>query len=239
MIRLKNVFHKYDTWDDYTLKNISCDIEQGEFIYLTGASESGKTTFLKMMCGDLDADKGFVGVQSYALKRLKKNKTYLLKRQVGAVFRDYELLEYKTVYENVAYVLEVTQYPVEKLEQRVLETLAMVGLKYKALDSLSDCSVEERRRIAIARAMVNDPRVLIVDEITLNLNAKPRINMLNLLHKINKLGTTVIMATQELDLIDHMPSRMIELDDGAIKSDRSKNHILLILSDKMGEYYIS
>ncbi|OJF90894.1 cell division ATP-binding protein FtsE [Alkalibacterium sp. 20] len=239
MIRLKNIFHKYDNSEEYTLKNITCDIEQGEFIYLTGAAESGKTTFLKLMCGDLNAGKGFVSVHSYALNRLKKNKTYLLRRQVGAVFRDYELLEYKTVYENVAYVLEVTQYPVGKLEQRVLETLAMVGLKYKALDSVSNCSVEERRRIAIARAMVNDPRVLLVDEVTSNLNAKPRINILNLLHKINKMGTTVVMATQELDLIDHMPSRMIELEDGAIKSDRTKNHILLILSDKMGEYYIS
>lgn len=239
MIRLKNIAHMYEEFDGYVLKDLTCDIEQGEFVYLTGATRSGKTTFLKIISGELKATKGLLSVQSHFINKMKKSKSYLIKRQVGVVFRDFELLEYKTVYENVAYALEVIEFPTKNLEAHVLETLAMVGLKYKALDSVSNCSFEERRRIAVARAIVHDPSVLIVDELTLDLETKPMVNMLNLLHKINQQGITVIMATQQHELIERMPARMIELDKGEIKKDRSKNHMLFILSDKMGEYYIS
>lgn len=239
MIRFKNISYTYEDASSKALNDINCDIEQGEFVYVTGASESGKTTFLKVISGQLHTDVGLLKVQSYITKQLKKRKSYLLKRQVGTVFRDFELLEHKTVYENVAYALEVLEYSTNKMEERALETLALVGMKYKALDAVSNCTFEERRRIALARAIVHEPAILIVDEITSGLKIKPKINMLNLLHKINKQGTSVIMATSQLELIDHMPARVIELEKGKIKRDRSKNHMLLILSSKMGEYYIS
>lgn len=239
MIRLKNISHMYDEFDGYIVKDISCDIEQGEFVYLTGPARSGKTTFLKIISGQLKASKGLLSVHSHYVNKMKRRKAYLLKRQVGAVFQDLEFLMDKTVYENVAYVLEVIEYPSSDLETRVLDTLALVGLKYKALNAFSNCSLEERRRIAIARAIVHDPSILVVDEPTRDLDYKPEINMLNLLHKLNKQGMTVIMATQKQELIERMPARMLEMEKGKIIRDRSKNHMLFILSNKMGEYYIS
>lgn len=239
MIRLKNIAHMYDEFDGFILRDITCDIEQGEFVYLTGPARSGKTTFLKIISGQLKASKGLLSVHSHFLNKMKKSKAYLVRRQVGAVFLDDDFLYEKTVYENVAYVLEVTEFPSQNLEERVLETLALVGLKYKALDAVSNCSVEERRRVGIARAIVHQPSVLIVDEPTLDLDLKPEVNMLNLLHKLNRQGMTVIMATQKEALIERMPARMIEMEKGKLVRDRSKNHMLFILSEKMGEYYIS
>lgn len=239
MIRLKNIAHMYDEFDGYILKNMTCEIEQGEFVYLTGPARSGKTTFLKIISGQLKASKGLLNVHSYFVNKMKKNKAYLLRRQIGAVFLDDDFLYDKTVYENVAYVLEVTEFPAQDLEERVLETLALVGLKYKALDTVSNCSVEERRRVGIARAIVHRPSMLIVDEPTQDLDYKPEINLLNLLHKLNKQGMTVIMATRKEELIERMPARMIEIEKGEVVRDRSKNHMLFILSSKMGEYYIS
>ncbi|SFC40935.1 cell division transport system ATP-binding protein [Alkalibacterium subtropicum] len=239
MIRLKNISHMYEEFDGYVVKDISCDIEQGEFVYLTGPARSGKTTFLKIISGQLQASKGLLSVQSHYVSKKKKRKAYLLKRQVGAVLEDLEFLMDKTVYENVAYVLEVIEYPASDLEARVLDTLALVGLKYKALDAFANCSLEERRRIAIARAIVHEPSVLVVDEPTRDLDRKPAIDLLNLLHKLNKQGMTVIMATRKEELIERMPARMLEMKKGNVIRDRSKNHMLFILSDKMGEYYIS
>ncbi|GEK89337.1 cell division transport system ATP-binding protein [Alkalibacterium putridalgicola] len=239
MIRLKNISHMYDEFDGYIVKDISCDIEQGEFVYLTGPARSGKTTFLKIISGQLKASKGLLSVHSHYVNKMKRRKAYLLKRQIGAVFLDLEFLMDKTVYENVAYVLEVIEYPSSDLEERVLDTLALVGLKYKALDAFSNCTLEERRRIAIARAIVHDPSILVVDEPTRGLDYKPEINMLNLLHKLNKQGMTVVMATQKQELIERMPARMLEMEKGKVIRDRSKNHMLFILSNKMGEYYIS
>ena len=239
MIQLKNISHMYDGFDGYILKNITCDIDQGEFVYLTGPVRSGKTTFLKILSGQLKASKGFLSIYNLFVNKMKKRKNHLIKRQVGVVFQDLDFLLDKTVYENVAYALEVTGYPLEDIEEKVLETLALVGLKYKALDAFANCSLDERRRIAIARAIVHDPNVLIVDEPTENLDYKAEVNMLTLLHKLNKRGMTVIMATKNLELTQRMPARMIELEKGKVVRDRSKNHMLFILSKEMGEYYIS
>jgi len=229
----------YEEFDGFVLKDITCAIEQGEFVYLTGGLRSGKTTFLKVISGQLKATKGLLSVQSQVVNHLKKNKDYLHRRQVGVVFRDMQMLEDRTVYENVAYVLEVTDFPDHEIEERVLEILALVGLKYKALDALANCSEAERRRVAIARAIVHHPSVLVLDESTSDLQIRDKVDLLNLVHKINQQGITVIMATQEEELIERMPARLIELEKGKIIRDRSKNHMLFILSDRMGEYYIS
>ena len=239
MIRLIHVSKKYDKNEPSALNDVSVDIEKGEFVYLIGKSGSGKSTLIKHLYGHIKPDKGHVVIDPFVVNKLKRKDLFKLRRHVGVVFQDYQLLQYKTVYENVAYVLEVTNTDKYVIEDKVMKALKTVGLRERALDYPSQLSGGEQQRIAIARAIVHEPRVLIADEPTGNLDPRASLNILSLFHKINKTGTTVIMSTHDYSFVEHMPARVIELADGKVKSDRSKNHTLLILNNTMGEYYIS
>lgn len=238
MIRLMNVSKNYEKTQTQALKNISIDIDQGEFVYLIGKSGSGKSTLLKHLYGQVKPTNGHVVFDSYIVSRLKSNELYRLRREVGVVFQEYNLLDYKTVYENVAYVLEVTGVEGNQIEERVMEALTTVGLKHKALDLPEHCSGGEQQRIAIARAIVHKPKLLIADEPTGSLDPRTSLKMLQLLHKINRSGTTVVMSTHDYSFVEHIPARVIRLENGIVKSDRSKNHTLLILNNTMGEFYV-
>lgn len=238
MIRLIRLFKKYHKLEPYALEDISIDIEQGEFVYLIGKSGSGKSTLLKHLYGHVKPDKGHVLLDSTLVSQLKAKEMFKLRRQVGVVFQDFKLLQYKTVFDNVAYVLEVTNTNEQEIETKVMQSLKTVGLSQRALDLPDNLSGGEQQRIAIARAIVHDPKILIADEPTGNLDPRTSLSVLRLLHKINKSGTTVIMSTHDYSFVEHMPARVIALADGKIKSDRSKNHTLLILNNTMGEYYV-
>lgn len=238
MIRLIRLSKKYHKNEPFALQDVSLDIDQGDFIYLIGKSGSGKSTLLKHLYGQVTPDIGHVVIDSFVVSQLKASELYKLRRHVGVVFQDYNLLQYKTVYDNVAYVLEVTNTDEKKIETKVMQALKTVGLSQKALDYPGDCSGGEQQRIAIARAIVHKPKILIADEPTGNLDPRTSLSMLRLLHKINKTGTTVIMSTHDYSFVEHMPARVVQLADGKVKSDRSKNHTLLILNNTMGEYYV-
>ncbi|MCC5890727.1 MAG: cell division ATP-binding protein FtsE [Alkalibacterium sp.] len=238
MIRLIRLSKKYHKNEPFALQDLSVDIDQGEFVYLIGKSGSGKSTLLKHLYGQVKPDQGHVVIDSFVVSQLKANELFKLRRQVGVVFQDYNLLQYKTVYDNVAYVLEVTNTDEKVIESKVMQALKTVGLSQRALDYPGNCSGGEQQRIAIARAIVHEPKILIADEPTGNLDPRTSLSMLRLLHKINKSGTTVIMSTHDYSFVEHMPARVIQLSEGKVKSDRSKNHTLLILNNTMGEYYV-
>lgn len=238
MIRLIRLFKKYHKDEPSALQDVSIDIEQGEFVYLMGKSGSGKSTLLKHLYGQVKPDKGHVVIDSFVVSQLKRKDLFKLRRHVGVVFQDFQLLHYKTVYDNVAYVLEVTNTSEKVIEKKVMKALKIVGLSQKALEYPGDCSGGEQQRIAIARAIVHEPKILIADEPTGNLDPRTSLSMLKLLHKINKTGTTVIMSTHDYSFVERMPARVIHLSEGKVKSDRSKNHTLLILNNTMGEYYV-
>jgi len=238
MIRLMHVSKKYHKDEPLALKNVSIDIEQGEFVYLIGKSGSGKTTLLNHLYGQVKPDNGHVVVDSFVVNGLKSKELFRLRRHVGVVFQDYQLLQYKSVYDNIAYALEVTDTDKRMIEDKVMRALKTVGLRDRALDYPGELSGGEQQRIAIARAIVHEPAVLIADEPTGNLDPRTSLNMLKLFHKINKSGTTVIMSTHDYSFVEHMPARVIQLTDGKVVRDRSKNHTLLILNNTMGEYYV-
>lgn len=238
MIRLIRLSKKYHKNEPFALEDVSIDIDQGDFVYLIGKSGSGKSTLLKHLYGHVKPDKGHVVIDSFVVSQLKANELYKLRRQVGVVFQEYNLLQYKTVYDNVAYVLEVTNTDEKEIETKVMRALKIVGLSQRALDYPENCSGGEQQRIAIARAIVHEPKILIADEPTGNLDPRTSLSMLRLFHKINKMGTTVIMSTHDYSFVEHMPARVIQMSEGKVKSDRSRNHTLLILNNTMGEYYV-
>lgn len=238
MIRLIRLFKQYHKREPFALWDVSLDIEQGEFVYLMGESGSGKSTLLNHLYANETPSAGHVAVDSFIINQLKPNERFKLRRHVGVVFQDYTLLEYKTVFDNVAYVLEVTNTTPKEIEDKVMDALTMVGLRDKALDFPHDCSGGERQRIAIARAIVHQPLILIADEPTGNLDPRKSLDILTLLHKINKSGVTVIMSTHDYRLVEHMPARVVRLSGGKVISDRSKDHTLLILNNRLGDCYV-
>lgn len=237
MIYLNNVTKTYKD-GTRALQQVSLTIEDGEFVYLKGRSGSGKSTLLKVLYGQEKITNGQIGLADYIVHQMKSKNIHELRRRIGVVFQDYQLLQYKTVYENIAYVLEVTGYPEHQINERVIYALETVGLKHKIFEYPSNCSGGEQQRIAIARAIVHDPIVLLADEPTGNLDPANAYAILKVLHRINKTGTTVIMATHDQSLVDKLPSRVIELKNGYLIKDRSISHTMLILSSRMGEQYV-
>lgn len=237
MISLNNVTKTYRDGTS-ALQQVTLMIETGEFVYLKGKSGSGKSTLLKVLYGQEKVNRGQVRLADHHVHKMSNRKIHKLRREIGVVFQDYQLLSYKTVFDNIAYVLEVTGYPKEKINDKVIEALEKVGLKHKIFEYPSNCSGGEQQRIAIARAIVHDPIVLLADEPTGNLDPQNAYSILKVLHKINKSGTTVIMATHDQSLVDKMPSRVIELEKGYLTKDRSINHTMMILSSRMGEQYV-
>jgi cell division transport system ATP-binding protein len=206
----------------YALDDVTVDIGKKEFVFIVGPSGSGKSTFIKLLLKEEEPTSGDVYIADTNLSDIKKWKIPYLRRKVGCVFQDFKLLPQKTVYENVAYALEVTGRPHRVIETYVPEVLRLVGLSHK-LDSYPDeLSGGEQQRVSIARAFVNRPPILLADEPTGNLDPSMSEGIVKLLEGINNTGTTVIMATHDQNIVNAFKKRVVELRDGKVIRDQAR-----------------
>lgn len=222
MITFENVSKTYDGQSRPALHDVSLDVDAGEFVFLVGASGSGKSTFLRLILREYKPSSGSIYVAGNDLGRLPAWRIPRLRRQVGTVFQDFRLLPGKSVRENVAFALQVIGKPAKEIRQIVPETLELVGLGDKGDRMTDELSGGEQQRVALARAFVNRPPILIADEPTGNLDPTTSVGIMRLLDRINKTGTTVIMATHDSTIVDQMRKRVIELADGELVRDQSK-----------------
>ncbi len=222
MIRFDNVTATYPGQSKPALDKVSIEIEKGEFVFLVGASGSGKSTFLRMMLRETRPSSGKVYVAGKEIDRLSSWKVPALRRQIGTVFQDFRLLPNKTVAENVAFALQVIGKPRSHINKVVPETLEMVGLEGKGSRLPDELSGGEQQRVAVARAFVNRPMILIADEPTGNLDPNTSVGIMKLLDRINRTGTTVVMATHDSSIVDQMRKRVIELVDGHVVRDQAR-----------------
>lgn len=220
VIRFENVTKVYAKTDRPALDNVSIDIEKGEFVFLVGLSGSGKSTFLRLVLREEKPTSGRIHVAGKDLGTLSNWKVPELRRQVGTVFQDFRLLPNKTVAENVAFTLHVLGYSKKEIAREVPEVLELVGLEDKADRKPGELSGGEQQRVAIARAYVSNPAILIADEPTGNLDPATSVGIMKLLDRINREGTTVVMATHDAGIVDQMRKRVIELDKGQVIRDQ-------------------
>lgn len=221
MIKFRRVTKAYQG-NIYALDDVTVDIEKKEFVFIVGPSGSGKSTFIKLMLKEEEPTSGQIYIADTNLSDIKKWKVPFLRRKLGCVFQDFKLLPQKTVYENVAYALEVTGRPRRVIETYVPEVLRLVGLSHK-LDSYPDeMSGGEQQRVSIARAFVNRPPILLADEPTGNLDPSMSVGIVKLLERINNTGTTVIMATHDQDIVNTFKKRVVELRDGRVIRDQAR-----------------
>ena len=222
MIRFENVTSTYPGHSKPALVEVTADIAKGDFVFLVGESGSGKSTFLRLVLRETRTTQGHVFVAGKDLNRLRSWKVPALRRQIGTVFQDFRLLPNKTVSQNVAFALQVIGKPRSHINQVVPETLELVGLDGKGQRMPDELSGGEQQRVAIARAFVNRPQILIADEPTGNLDPNTSVGIMKLLDRINRTGTTVLMATHDAGIVDEMRKRVIELDDGRVIRDQAR-----------------
>jgi cell division transport system ATP-binding protein len=222
VIRFESVSTTYPGQTRAALSDVSVDVEKGEFVFLVGASGSGKSTFLRLVLREARPNKGRVYVAGKEINRLASWKVPALRRKIGTVFQDFRLLPNKTVAENVAFALQVIGKPKSHIVKVVPETLELVGLEGKGQRMPDELSGGEQQRVAIARAFVNRPQILIADEPTGNLDPNTSVGIMKLLDRINRTGTTVVMATHDAGIVDQMRKRVIELEDGQVVRDQSR-----------------
>ncbi len=222
MIMFEDVTKFYPGQSRPALRNINVEIDRGEFVFLVGQSGSGKSTFLRLILREYRPTKGTLYVAGKNLGTLNQWKVPALRRQIGTVFQDFRLLPGKTVYENVAFALQVIGKSTKEIRQIVPETLETVGLTGKEGRLNEELSGGEQQRVAIARAFVNSPQILIADEPTGNLDPETSVGIMKLLDRINRTDTTVIMATHDATIVDQMRRRVLELRDGELVRDQSK-----------------
>ena len=208
--------------DIKALVDVNIDISKGEFVFLVGASGSGKSTLMKILTKDEEPTEGEVFVAGRPLNKLPKWRVPYLRRALGVVFQDFKLLENKTVYENVSFALEVIGYSEPRIRPLVLQTLELVGLADKVDRRPHELSGGEQQRVSIARAFVNRPQILIADEPTGNLDPATSLEIVRLLDRINRTGTTVLMATHDHAIVDAMRRRVIELEGGHVVRDQDR-----------------
>jgi len=219
VIRFEHVSKTYKN-GTIALKDINLDIEKGEFVFLVGSSGSGKTTFLRLLLREELPDQGRILEAGRDIGALSKWRVPYLRRNIGCVFQDFRLLPNKTVFENVAFALEVIGRPRSTVESQVPQILELVGLTEKSKNLPSELSGGEQQRVAVARAFVNRPLILLADEPTGNLDPTNSESIMALLERINRTGTTVVMATHDKALVDRMRRRVIELDKGEMIRDQ-------------------
>jgi cell division transport system ATP-binding protein len=222
VILFDHVTKVYGNQQRPALDDVSLEVEKGEFIFLVGPSGSGKSTFLRLVLREERPTNGSVWVLGKDLNRLSNWKIPAMRRQVGTVFQDFRLLPNKTVFENIAFALEVIGKPSSHIKKVVPEVLEVVGLEGKEGRRPDELSGGEQQRVAIARAFVNRPMLLIADEPTGNLDPGTSIGIMKLLDRINKLGTTVVMSTHDSQIVDQMRRRVIELESGHVVRDQSR-----------------
>ncbi|MGH3761196.1 cell division ATP-binding protein FtsE [Actinophytocola sp.] len=222
MIRLEHVSKLYKTSTRPALENVSVEVDKGEFVFLIGASGSGKSTFLRLLLREEVPTKGRVYVATFDVARMARRRVPRLRQSIGCVFQDFRLLVNKTVAENVAFALEVIGKPRNTIRKVVPEVLELVGLDGKSNRMPHELSGGEQQRVAIARAFVNRPLMLLADEPTGNLDPDTSQDIMLLLERINRTGTTVLMATHDHSIVDSMRRRVVELDLGRVVRDDSR-----------------
>ncbi|AYW50744.1 cell division ATP-binding protein FtsE [Tetragenococcus halophilus] len=221
MIEMKDVTKKYSN-GTAAIRGLSISIDQGEFVYVVGPSGAGKSTFVKLMYREEKPTSGDLQIADYDLMKIKNREVPYLRREIGVVFQDYKLLERKTVYENVAYAMQVIGRRPREVKKRVNDVLEMVDLKHKARVFPNQLSGGEQQRVSIARAIVNTPQVLIADEPTGNLDPEISWEIMRLLDRINAQGTTVVMATHNRTIVNTIRHRVIAIENGKIIRDQAE-----------------
>lgn len=218
---MMNVTKKYNKGIT-AINNLSIQIKDGEFVYVVGPSGAGKSTFIKMMYREEKATKGRIRVGKYDLMKIKDRQIPFLRRYVGVVFQDFKLLQNKTVYENVAYAMEVIEKSPREIKRRVQEVLELVNLKHRVDNFPNELSGGEQQRVAIARAIVNTPGILIADEPTGNLDPDTSMEIMDILERINEQGTTIVMATHNSQIVNEKKHRVIAIENGQIVRDQEQ-----------------
>lgn len=217
MITFTNVTKMYG--ENVGLENASVNIENGDFVFLVVPSGAGKSTFIKLILKELDADAGKIQVGEYDVTNLSNRQIPQLRRKIGIVFQDFRLLPKKTVFENVAFAMEIMHKSRRQIRKRVPQVLTLVGIGDKAKRYPQELSAGEQQRVAIARAIINNPKVLIADEPTGNLDPDTATGIMQLLDEINETGTTIVMVTHAKDIVDRMNKRVIAIESGHIVRD--------------------
>ncbi|WHX40206.1 cell division ATP-binding protein FtsE [Mesobacillus sp. AQ2] len=221
MIDMQDVYKTYSN-GIMAANGINVHIDAGEFLYVVGPSGAGKSTFIKMMYREVKPSKGSIIINGVNLAKLKDSKVPLLRRNIGVVFQDFKLLNTLSVYENVAFAMEVIEESPQYIKKRVMETLDLVGLKHKARSLPTELSGGEQQRVAIARSIVNAPKVVIADEPTGNLDPDTSWEIMNIFEEINMRGTTIVMATHNKEIVNTIKHRVIAIENGRIARDEMK-----------------
>ncbi|GAA5069525.1 cell division ATP-binding protein FtsE [Nocardia callitridis] len=221
MITMRNVTKSYKTSTRPALDNINVDVDKGEFVFIIGPSGSGKSTFMRLLLKEETPTTGDIRVSDFRVDKLPARRVPKLRQRMGCVFQDFRLLQQKTVYQNVAFALEVIGKRRQVIDRTVPDVLDMVGLGGKADRLPTELSGGEQQRVAIARAFVNRPLVLLADEPTGNLDPDTSDDIMLLLERINRTGTTVLMATHDYNIVDAMRRRVVELDRGHLVRDEA------------------
>jgi len=218
MVQLTDVFKSYEN-GIRALKGVSMTIDDGEFVFLVGPSGSGKSTIIKLITGEIAPTDGEIHVNGYDLNRIKFSKLPYMRRTLGVIFQDFRLIEDKTVYENIAFAMRVVGASNRAIRERVPYVLDLVGLEGSSRRHPQELSGGEQQRVVIARALVNNPQLIIADEPTGNLDPARSLEIMMLLEKINELGTTVLVVTHEKELVNQFSKRVVAIDGGRIISD--------------------
>jgi cell division transport system ATP-binding protein len=221
LIRIRGVEKQYKNGVT-AICNLDLSIKKGDFVFVIGSSGSGKSTLIKLLHREEKPNKGRIIIGGIDVAKLKNKKVYKLRRKLGVVFQDFKLLPRMTVYENVAFALEIFGLPKDEIRKKTIKALELVGLKNKVKQFPDQLSGGEQQRVAIARAIVNGPKLLLCDEPTGNLDPDTSFGIMKVLEVINKMGTTVVMATHDKEIVDKMKKRVILLEDGKLIKDYEK-----------------
>jgi len=218
LITIKNARKTYKTGVT-AIHDLSVSFKKGEFVFITGQTGCGKSTLIKMLYREEKPTSGQIFIGGLDVAKLSNRRVYKIRRKLGVVFQDFKLLPKSTVYENVAFALEIFGTPSKEIYNKVVKVLDLVGLKSKAKQYPHQLSGGEQQRVAIARAIVNGPKILICDEPTGNLDPKTSLEIMNVLEAINKLGTTVLVVTHDIEMVNKLKKRVVMLDEGRILKD--------------------
>ena len=225
MIEFQNVTKTYDNGTE-AIRGIDLKIEDGEFVFLVGPSGSGKSTIINLLTAELTPTSGSIHINGFELEGIKKKQIPYLRRTVGVIFQDFRLIEKKTVYQNVAFAMRVIGAPEREIRKRVPYVLDLVGLGEKSKSYPDELSGGEQQRVAVARALINNPAMIVADEPTGNLDPGKSLEIILLLEQINALGTTVLVVTHEADMVDRFHKRVVAINEGKIISDGMDGYYL-------------
>jgi cell division transport system ATP-binding protein len=230
MIKFQNVTKIYETKNKqkvFALKNVSFEIKKGEFVLIVGRSGAGKTTLLKLIFAEEKPTQGKIFFEGKDITKMRNGEISKLRREIGVVFQDYKLLPTKTAFENLVYVMEVTGFSDEEMKRDVPKVLEIVGLSEKSQSFPQELSAGEKQRLSIARALISRPKVILADEPTGNLDPYNTLDILKIFQKIHEMGTTIVLATHNKDIVDILGKRVITLEKGEIVRDEEKGKFVL------------